>query len=77
MLDEFYVNRAMEKEAVDDTDLQLFALQKAKELAWDNFIAGATFIKSFKKNNRISSRRYNKLVTRDTSNRKACSLQGI
>ena len=77
MLDDFYVKRAMEKEAVDDTDLQLFALQKAKELARNIFIAGATFIKSFKKNNRISSRRYNKLVARDTSNRKACSLQGI
>ena len=77
MLNEFYIKRTIEKEAVHDTDLQLFALQKAKELGWDNFKAGATFIKSFKKNNRISSRRYNKLVTRDTSNRKACSLQGI
>ena len=77
MLNEFYVKRAIEKEAVHDIDLELFALQKAKELGWNSFKAGATFIKSFKRNNRISSRRYNKLITRRTSNRKLCSLNGI
>jgi len=77
MFNEFYVKRAIEKEAVHDTDLQLFALQQAKELGWDNFKASATFIKSFKKANRISSRRYNKLITRSTSNRKVCSWNGI
>ncbi|CAF0773412.1 unnamed protein product [Rotaria sordida] len=38
MWDEFYVKRAVEKEAVHDTDLELFAIQKARELKWDNFI---------------------------------------
>ena len=57
MLDEFYIKRAVEKEAVQDTDLQLFAFQKAKGLGWNNFNAGATFLKSFKKDNRISPRR--------------------
>lgn len=56
MLSEFYVKRAIEKEAVHDTDLERFALQKAKELGWDSFKAGATFVKSFKKDNVISSR---------------------
>ncbi|CAF4484619.1 unnamed protein product, partial [Rotaria sp. Silwood2] len=74
MFNEFYIKRAIEKEAVHDSDLQLFALQKAKELGWDSFKAGATFIKSFKKKIRISSRRYNKLITRSTSNRKVCSV---
>ncbi|CAF0778899.1 unnamed protein product [Rotaria sp. Silwood1] len=32
MWDEFYINRAIEKEAVHDTDLELFAIQKAREL---------------------------------------------
>ena len=77
MLDEFYIKKAIEKEAVHDTDLQQFAIQKAKELGWNNYKACATFIKSLKKNNRISSRRYNKLITRETLNRKACSLKGI
>ncbi|CAF4973667.1 unnamed protein product [Rotaria sp. Silwood1] len=36
--DEFYVKRAVEKEAVHDTDLEIFAIQKARELKWDNFI---------------------------------------
>ncbi|CAF2880172.1 unnamed protein product [Rotaria sp. Silwood2] len=77
MFNEFYIKRAIEKEVVHDTDLQLFALQKAKQLGWDSFKASATFIKSFKKNNRISSRRYTKLITRSASNRKVCSMNGM
>ncbi|CAF1539694.1 unnamed protein product, partial [Rotaria sp. Silwood1] len=37
MWDEFYIKRTIEKEAVHDTDLELFAIQKARELNWDNF----------------------------------------
>ncbi len=32
MWDEFYIKRAVEKEAVHDADLELFAVQKAREL---------------------------------------------
>ena len=76
MLNEFYLKRAVEKEAVHDTDLQLFAIQKANDLGWDVFSASESFITRFKKENRISSRRYNKLVTRATTNKKTCSLEG-
>ncbi|CAF3725946.1 unnamed protein product [Rotaria magnacalcarata] len=37
MSDEFYIKRTIEKEAVHDTDLERFAIQKARELNWDNF----------------------------------------
>ena len=59
MWDEFYIKRAIEKEAVHDADLELFAIQKARELNWDNFKASESFITTFKKENQISSRRYN------------------
>ncbi|CAF3015628.1 unnamed protein product [Rotaria sp. Silwood2] len=77
MWDEFYVKRAVEKEAVHDTDLELFAIQKARELKWDNFIVSESFLTRFKKKNRISSRRYNKIITRASSIRKVCTLEGI
>ncbi len=76
MWDEFYTKRAIEKEEIHDSDLELFAIQKARELNWENFKAGETFIKVFKRENRISSRRYNKLITRVSSSRKMCSLKG-
>ena len=77
MWNEFYVKRAIEKEAVYDNDLELYAIQKARELNWDNFKAGDSFIKLFKKEHRISSRRYNKLITRASSNRRICTLKGM
>jgi hypothetical protein len=77
MWDEFYFKRAVEKEAVHDTDLELFAIQKARKLNWDNFKVSESFLTTFKKENRISSRRYNKLITRVSSTRKVCSLEGI
>ncbi|CAF3473549.1 unnamed protein product, partial [Rotaria sp. Silwood2] len=77
MWNEFYVKRAIEKEAIHDSDLELFAIQKARELDWDNFKASDSFIKLFKKEYRISSRRYNKLITRVSSTRNICSLQGM
>jgi hypothetical protein len=67
----------IQKEAIHDSDLELFAIQKARELDWDNFKASDSFIKLFKKENRISSRRYNKLVTRVSSTRNICSLEGM
>ena len=73
----FYVKRAIEKEAIYDSDLELFAIQKARELDWDNFKASDTFIKLFKKEHRISSRRYNKLITRVSSTRSICTLKGM
>jgi hypothetical protein len=76
MLNEFHLKRTIEKEAVHDADLQLFAVQKARELEWDRFVASESFITTFKKQNRISSRRYNKLVSRSTNTRKACSREG-
>jgi len=77
MWNEFYVKRAIEKESVHDSDLELYAIQKARELDWDNFKASDSFIKSFKKEHRISSRRYNKLITRVSSTRKICTLKGM
>ena len=49
MWNEFDTKRAIEKEAAHDSDLKLFAIQKARELNWDNFKAGDSFIKLFKK----------------------------
>ena len=57
MLNEFYIKRAIENEAVHDIALKLFAIQKARDLGWDTFMAGEPFINTFKKENRISSRR--------------------
>ena len=74
MLNEFYAKRDIEKEAVHDIDLKLFATQKVRDLGWDTFMASESFINTFKKENRISSRRYNKLITRETSKRKMCTL---
>ena len=62
MWDEFDAKRAIEKEAIHDSDLELFAIQKARELDWDDFKASNYFIKMFKKEHRISLRRYNKLI---------------
>ena len=76
MLNEFYLKRAIEKEAVHDADLELYAIQKARELNWDEFKASKSFINTFKRENRISSRRVNKIITRTKSNRKVCSLNG-
>jgi len=77
MWDEFYMKRAIEKEAVHDSDLELFAIQKARELGWDNFKASSSFIKMFKRQYHISSRRYNKLITRISSTKKNCTLKGM
>jgi hypothetical protein len=77
MWNEFYVKRTIEKEAIHDNDLELFAIQKARELGWDNFQASESFITRFKKEHRISSRRYTKLVTGVSSRRKPCSLKGL
>ena len=77
MLNEFYVKRQIEKAAVHDRDLQLFSIQKARELGWEDFKGSISFVKSFKKENRISSRRYNKLITRTSSKRTACSVTGM
>ncbi|CAF1063147.1 unnamed protein product [Rotaria sordida] len=77
MWNELYLKRAIEKEAVHDSDLELFAVQKARELNWDNFKASEPFIKMFKREYQISSRRYNKCITRISSTRKTCSLKGI
>jgi len=77
MFNEFYVKRTIEKEAVHDADLELFAIQKARELDWDTFKASKSFINDFKTENRISSRRYNKIITRTKPNKKTCSLDGM
>ena len=73
---EFYVKRTIEKEAVHDADLELYAIQKGRELNWDTIIASKSFINTFKSENRISSRRYNKIITRTKPNRNVCSLNG-
>ncbi|CAF3616480.1 unnamed protein product [Rotaria sp. Silwood1] len=77
MFNEFYVKRTIEKEAVHDADLELYAIQKARELDWDTFKASKAFIDTFKKENRISSRRCNKIITRTKPNKKHCSLNGM
>jgi len=60
MRNEFYVKRTIEKEAIHDSGLELFAIQKVRELGWDNFKASESFITIFKREHHISSRRYNK-----------------
>lgn len=60
---EFYQKRAIEKEAVHDDNLELYAIQKARQLNWDTFKASKSFINTFKRENGISSRRYNKIIT--------------
>ncbi|CAF3192227.1 unnamed protein product [Rotaria sp. Silwood2] len=75
MLDEFYKKRAIKKEAVHGIDSEIYAIQKARKLNWDTCKASQSFIKTFKKENRISSRRYNKLITRTSSTRKVSSLE--
>jgi hypothetical protein len=77
MWNKFYMKRTVEKEAIHDNDLDLFAIQKARELGYDNFIASESFITRFKREYRISSRRYTKLVTRISSRKKTCSLQDL
>ncbi|CAF1141137.1 unnamed protein product [Didymodactylos carnosus] len=77
MWNEFWVKRIIGQEAIHDSDLELFVIQKARELGWDNFKASESFITRFKREHRISSRRHNKLVTRISSRRKTCSLKGL
>lgn len=77
MRSEFWVKRAIEKETVCDSDLELYAIQTARELNWDNFKASDSFIKLFKKEHRISSRIYSKLITRASTNRRICTLKGM
>src|SRR5579862_1653342 len=76
MFNQFYLKRTIEKEAIHDDDLELYAIQKAKELNWDTFKASKSFINTFKREHRISSRRVNKIITRIISNRNVCSLNG-
>ncbi|CAF1328709.1 unnamed protein product [Rotaria sordida] len=76
MFDQFYLKRAIEKDAVHDADLELYAIQKARELNWDEFKARKSFINSFKRQNRISSRRVNKIITRTKTKKKFRSLNG-
>ena len=73
MFNQFYVRRTIKKEAIHD-DLELYAIQKARGLNWHTFTASKSFINDFKRENGISSRRYNKIITRTKSNRKICSL---
>ena len=77
MWNEFWVKRAIGKEAVHNSDLELYAIQKARELNWDNVKASDSFIKQFEKEHRISSRRYNKLIIRASSNKRICTLKGM
>ena len=77
MTNEFDITRAIEKEAVHDDGSEPYAIQKAKELNWDTFKASKAFINMFRKENRISSRRYNKLSNRLKSDRRVFTLNGI
>ena len=77
MLYEFYIKREVEKEAVHDTDLELYVIQKARKLNWDTFKASKSFIPAFKKETKTSSRRYSKFITQTISSRKVCSLEGM
>jgi hypothetical protein len=77
MFEQFYQKRTIEKQAVHGDDLQLYAIQKARELNWDTFQASKSFINTFKRQNRVSSRRVNKIITRTTSHRKPVVLMVI
>ena len=67
MFDQFYLKRALEKEAVHDADFELYSIQKVRELNWDEFKASKSFINTFNRENRISSTRVNKIITRTKS----------
>ncbi|CAF3921063.1 unnamed protein product [Rotaria sp. Silwood1] len=49
MINEFYLKGTVEKESVHDADLELYAIQKARELNWNTFKASKSFINIFKK----------------------------
>ena len=77
MTNEFYIKRAIEKEAVHDDNLKLCTIQKAKELERNTFKDGKSFINMLKKENRISTRQHNKLIIRPKLDRKVCILNSI
>ena len=52
-------------------------IEKARELDWEDFKSSISFVNSFKKENRISSRKYTKLITRNLSKKTPCSLTSI
>jgi hypothetical protein len=64
MWNQYYIKRAIKKEVGRDNNLQFIAVQKVRELNWDNFKVNESFLTTFKKVNRILSRRHNKLITR-------------
>ncbi|CAF3910844.1 unnamed protein product [Rotaria sordida] len=49
MFNQFYLKRTIEKEAIHDDDLELYAIQKARELNWDTFKTSKSFINDFLK----------------------------
>ena len=55
MLHEFYITRQVAKETVHNADLELYAIQKARELNWDTFRTSKSFIQAFKKEKKISA----------------------
>jgi hypothetical protein len=63
MWNQYYIKRAIKKEVGRDNNLQFIAVQKVRELNWDNFKVNESFLTTFKKVNRILSRRHNKLIT--------------
>ena len=77
MWNELYVERTIEKATIHDSDLEPFAIQKAREVGWDSFKASESSITRFEREHRIPSRRYNKLLTRIPSKTKTCSLKGL
>ena len=53
-LHEFCIKRQVEKEIVHHADIELYAIQKVRELNWDTFKASKSFIQAFKQENKIS-----------------------
>ncbi|CAF4897054.1 unnamed protein product [Rotaria socialis] len=68
MWNEFYVKRTIEKSAIHDSDLERFAIQKARELGRDNFTVSETFIATSNREYRISSRRTTEVVVKRKNN---------
>jgi hypothetical protein len=45
------MKRTIAKDAIHDSELEIFAIQKARELDWDTFKASKSFINTFEKEN--------------------------
>lgn len=74
MFERFYLKRVIETEVIHEIDLELHTNKKSRELNQKKFKASKTFINNFKRENRISLKRFKKNNTQTRTNMKLCSL---